>query len=476
MPVEATPAKAKTPTMSQHEFDGMCEQFSPAGLLQRKIRRNALTGWWQIALSVSACGKRLSDVMVASLLLIVLSPFLIPLVLALALDGRPLLTSTLVVGRWGVPFRLFELNTKRKFGGLLRRLRLHRFPVLIHVLRGEMSLVGPRPVDPKEMDLRQQAARQRSGVRPGLVSLWWLRQNANINFGTELDIDLEYINHQTTKGDFGIALRAIPSLLYGVSAATAPDRVDILGIRVDNFTMDEALQFILDSAVGSAARQLCFVNTDCINKSVREEKYRNLLHKSDAVLADGIGIRIAGKITRREIRQNVNGTDLFPLLCQRLQRSELGLFLLGARPEVVGAIAEWVNKTHPGVRIKGYRDGYFDATQEAAVLQEIDDSGAEILLVAFGSPRQDLWIAEHLPQLAQVRIAMGVGGLFDFYSGRIPRAPQWMRELSLEWVYRLYQEPGRMWRRYLLGNVVFLSRVVIGAVFRKSSNTKNVHA
>ena len=71
---------------------------------------------------------------------------------------------------------------------------------------------------------------------------------------------------------------------------------------------------------------------------------------------------------------------------------------------------------------------------------------------------------------------MGVGGLFDFYSGRIPRAPQWMRELSLEWVYRLYQEPGRMWRRYLLGNVVFLSRVIIGAVFRKSSNTKNVHA
>ncbi len=141
--------------------------------------------------------------------------------------------------------------------------------------------------------------------------------------------------------------------------------------------------------------------------------------------------------------------------------------MLGARPGIAEAFAGWIEKHYPGVRVKGFRDGYFDASQETAVIRDIRDSGAAILLVAFGSPRQDLWIGQHLPDLG-VRIAMGVGGLFDFYSGRIPRAPQWMRELSLEWFYRLYQEPRRMWRRYLVGNVVFLSRVIMSAIFHRS--------
>jgi N-acetylglucosaminyldiphosphoundecaprenol N-acetyl-beta-D-mannosaminyltransferase len=113
---------------------------------------------------------------------------------------------------------------------------------------------------------------------------------------------------------------------------------------------------------------------------------------------------------------------------------------------------------YPELIIAGTRDGYFDAAEEAEVIESINASGADILLVAFGAPRQDVWLKAH-KQALRVPVRMGVGGLFDFYSGRIPRAPVWMREMGLEWTYRLLQEPGRMWRRYIIGNPLFLYRV-----------------
>jgi len=112
----------------------------------------------------------------------------------------------------------------------------------------------------------------------------------------------------------------------------------------------------------------------------------------------------------------------------------------------------------PDLRIAGARDGYFTTEEEPAVVAEINDSGAAILLVAFGVPRQELWIASRRNEL-KTPVCLGVGGLFDFYSGRIARAPVWMREIGLEWVWRMLQEPKRMWRRYIIGNPLFLSRV-----------------
>ena len=110
------------------------------------------------------------------------------------------------------------------------------------------------------------------------------------------------------------------------------------------------------------------------------------------------------------------------------------------------------------LKIAGTRDGYFDPEEEKAVVDTINESGARILLVAFGAPRQEFWLECWRERLVPP-VGMGVGGLFDFYSGRIPRAPVWMREIGLEWVFRLMQEPGRMWRRYIIGNPLFLFRV-----------------
>jgi N-acetylglucosaminyldiphosphoundecaprenol N-acetyl-beta-D-mannosaminyltransferase len=413
---------------------------------------------WRVLLLISRCAKRVFDVSLSSLLVLVCSPFLIVFSSVQALSGRVLLTGELRLGRWGVPFRLLELNVQGGLSPVLRRIGFHRLARLLNVMRGDLSLIGPQPARPGDLDLRQRAAQKRSSIRPGMISLWWLRRQANIGFTTELDVDLEYIDGHSVRGDVGIALRSLPALLYGSGPASAPDRVNVLGIPIRNLTMDEALDTIIDAAEGDRPRQLCFVNTDCVNKAQSDARYHALLRSADAVLADGIGIRIAGKILRQEIRQNVNGTDLFPLLCARLEGSETGMYLLGARPGVVDAVRDWVASNYPRTRISGARHGYFEAEELAAVLDDIRTSGARILLVALGSPQQDVWIAENLARTGAT-MAMGVGGLFDFYSGNIPRAPQWMRELSLEWVFRLIQEPSRMWKRYLLGNIVFLMRV-----------------
>jgi len=297
-------------------------------------------------------------------------------------------------------------------------------------------------------------------VRPGLLSLWWIRRRANIDYTTEAEVDGEYVESQSVWGDFGIALRAIPAVLYGEGVATAPDLITILGIPINNVTMTEAIETIMQWLNEDDHSQVCFVNADCANIAYRNKAYFEVLRTARFSLADGIGLKLAGKLLAREIKQNVNGTDLFPLLCEALSGTGKGLFLLGARPEVPEYVRDWIKKNYPGVIVSGCHHGYFSPEKEPVVIDQIAKSGADLLLVAFGAPRQDTWINDHLEETG-VKVAMGVGGLFDFYSGKTARAPLWVREMGMEWLYRFTQEPGRLWKRYFVGNGVFLYRVML---------------
>jgi len=246
-------------------------------------------------------------------------------------------------------------------------------------------------------------------------------------------------------------------------------RVTVLGIPVDNLSMSAAVAAIVARLDRPRPSQVCFLNADCVNLSHRDRPYLEVLRAADLVLADGIGLKIAARAAGIRLRDNVNGTDLFPRLCQSLSDTGKSLFLLGAKPGVADAVCDWVARRHPGVAIAGCRHGYFSPAEEPMVVDEIAQSGADLLLVAFGSPRQDLWIHRHLGLLG-VKVAMGVGGLFDFYSGRIPRAPVWMRKAGLEWLFRLTREPGRLWKRYLLGNPRFLARVAFDRAARTAAS------
>ncbi len=364
------------------------------------------------------------------------------------------------IGQRSAPFdELTFCSAQGLRGWILEKFRFSRLPVLFNILKGDMSFVGPLPMSPDGLNLSDWRTRKRNSVPPGLISLWWIRQRASIDYGSELDVDLEYVDNHGLRTDVGICLRAIPAILFGSSVRESKEEMSLWGIRINNYTMEESLEAIQQWLGGEQGKQVCFVNADCANIAYRNQEYLEVLKKADLCLADGIGLKLAGKLLDREIVQNVNGTDMFPLLCERLAQTDRKVFLLGARPEVVEGLLEWIRNGYPLLDVCGWQHGYFNPAEESGIVQKIKDSGAHLLFVAFGSPRQDLWIHEHLGETG-VNVAIGVGGLFDFYSGRIERAPLWMREIGMEWLFRLLQEPGRLWKRYLIGNGLFLGRVI----------------
>ncbi|MEP9356020.1 WecB/TagA/CpsF family glycosyltransferase [Xanthobacter sp. KR7-65] len=332
-------------------------------------------------------------------------------------------------------------------------------PALFDILAGRLGFVGPRALAPARLPALPFVARGRFAVRPGLVSIRDVRQHAGLAYVVDDALDLEEIPRLGALYSIGLMLRlGAAALMGGTATASSGTRVTLFGVGVANMTMAEAVGWILRRASGSAPTNLCFVNADCFNHAAKDAHYRAVLNAADCVLPDGAGVAMAGKILGTPFAENVNGTDLFPRLCEALAGTGHSIFLLGAQPGVAETVARNMTERIRGLRIAGTRHGYFSPEEEDSVLDEINASGASILLVAMGAPRQEKWLSRHHHRLTPA-VRMGVGGLFDFYSERVSRAPLWVREVRLEWVWRLIQEPRRMWRRYLLGNGVFLLRL-----------------
>lgn len=250
--------------------------------------------------------------------------------------------------------------------------------------------------------------------------------------------------------------------------ASGKSRIELCGLPVDNVTMAEAVDALEERLWSRRRTQVFFLNADCVNISDRDQSYREVVRRGDLVFADGSGMRLAGKLLGRPVVDNVNGTDLFPRLCERLAKTGHRVFLLGARPGVAESVRERMTHDHPGLEVCGVHHGYFPKDRSHQVIQRIRDSRADVVLVAFGAPLQEKWIAEHIDATGAT-VVLGVGGLFDFASGRMPRAPMWMRRMGLEWVYRFWREPRRMWRRYWVGNFVFVARVLRRALSERPS-------
>lgn len=240
---------------------------------------------------------------------------------------------------------------------------------------------------------------------------------------------------------------------------------NVLGYDLVKANRAEAVYWIADRAQSRTPTQIAFLNAHCDNLARKDWKYKDTLKTVDALLPDGSGINIAAKLAGRQLGENLNGTDLFGPLCRCLAFRKIPLFFLGGQPEVAQGTADVASKQFPGLQIAGYHHGFFAPREEDAVINAINASGARVVFVAFGVPYQDVWIARVRHRL-NAPVIMGVGGLFDFVSGRIPRAPKLMRRLGIEWVYRFKCEPKRMWRRYLVGNVTFLIHA-IGQAVRK---------
>ncbi|WP_379922456.1 WecB/TagA/CpsF family glycosyltransferase [Erythrobacter sp. R86502] len=216
-----------------------------------------------------------------------------------------------------------------------------------------------------------------------------------------------------------------------------------------------------------------FVNAHCVNQQREDVAYREALRSSDMLLPDGVGMEIAAKLAAARLGENLNGTDLFPEICREAEEEGTGIFLLGGLPGVADGAADWATANFPALRIAGTHSGYFDTEEEDALIERINRSHAGIVMVGFGVPLQEKWIARNRHKL-RASVIMGVGGLFDYYSGRIPRAPKLVRACKGEWVWRLAMEPRRMARRYVWGNAMFLAHAVFaGAQARGLTDQAN---
>jgi N-acetylglucosaminyldiphosphoundecaprenol N-acetyl-beta-D-mannosaminyltransferase len=394
---------------------------------------------------------RTVDIAVSATLLVLLSPLLLIRALWSRRQEGSVLVGDTLIGRHQAPFRRVSFAGTGPLRGLA---------MWLNVFRGDMAIVGPRPLTAAEAAAVPVADLVRFRVRPGLISPFRVRSRVGIAHQSETALDREHVYGQSVRGDLGLAARSVVSGVLGGdgSAKETPPILNFFGVPVVNTTMTEAVDWVVTKAAGRDPALMAFVNPDCLNVAWGNADYRDLLRRADRVLPDGIGIHIGCRMLGQTLRANVNGTDMFPLLCEAAARERLPIYLLGARPGIAQAAADNMVRRYPGLTIAGARDGYFQLEEEPGVVDAINRSGARILLTAFGAPRQELWLGRWRERL-EPPIAVGVGGLFDFYSGRIPRAPVWMREIGLEWVYRLMQEPGRMWRRYVIGNPLFLLRV-----------------
>lgn len=239
------------------------------------------------------------------------------------------------------------------------------------------------------------------------------------------------------------------------------ENLEIFGVSIDTPTLSAAVSSVVALARREKPQcsQIAFVNADCLNIAFNDWSYKYTLDQCDNVFADGQGIRVAARTMGQPAPSNVNGTDMFPLLCEASAFADgPSLYLLGGKPGVAVRCTESIRKRFPGVKILGAEDGYFSERSEEEVLSDIADQQPDILLVAMGAPLQEQWIAKHKANLG-AGVAIGVGGLFDFYSGDIARAPSPIRRAGFEWVWRLAMEPRRMARRYILGNPLFLWRL-----------------
>ncbi|MGL4729547.1 MAG: WecB/TagA/CpsF family glycosyltransferase [Bosea sp. (in: a-proteobacteria)] len=229
-------------------------------------------------------------------------------------------------------------------------------------------------------------------------------------------------------------------------------------VCVSALTQDQALSALHDAIGSGAHRKLAFCNAHVVNLAASHEAFRGAL-ADFLILPDGIGVDLGSRLLYgAAFPANLNGTDFTPLLLATAPRP-LRVGLVGARPGIAEKAAAKLSTLDSRHQIMPLSHGFFDERGEQELLTLLAQQPVDILLVAFGNPRQEIWISQNIG-LAHANLAIGVGALFDFLAGEVRRAPEWLRMLRLEWLYRLTLEPARLWRRYVLGNPAFLLRIL----------------
>ncbi len=229
--------------------------------------------------------------------------------------------------------------------------------------------------------------------------------------------------------------------------------IKILGVPVHPYTMKGAVEKILELVSKKKKTFVVTANAEIIMMGHADVDYMKILNQADLVLPDGAGTVWAGRKLGYDVPERVAGYDLFLQLMSAAANKNLKIFFFGSAPGVAEEAKKKCECLYPGVSIVGCRNGYFSETDDLAIVKQINDSGADLLFVALGAPKQEKWLSMNLNSL-QPSLLMGIGGSFDVLAGKMERAPKWMQESSLEWLFRLYKQPSRFRRMLVLPKFV----------------------
>lgn len=415
-------------------------------------RQPSITGSRNSSWLINLLAKT-AEFLLASLVVLFLSlPLLLFLTVRKVFGRQAIYTKRKIHAQGGRPLSVSYFNVSWRPAASLAL-----FP---YVLRGRIALVGGTIHQYDQFAAQPEYGYIRE-MKPGIFSLWRLRKNSRIGHEGYLSTEWEYCFTRTSARDLLLLFRVLPTYLFSSKKSHSASHISLFDISFKNSSMKKAVQNInLLLQRNRETQTIYFVNPDCLNKTFADSEYLSILQQADLVFPDGIGLVVACKIVGSPLEENINGTDMLPYLCRMSEATGKSLFLLGGRPGVAEKMKSALESRYD-VRVAGTHHGYFDHVNDSSmVIEQINASGAEIVLVAFGAPLQEKWIEANKRHLT-AGAAIGVGGLFDFYSGKTKRAPRWLREIGLEWFYRIIQEPGRMWRRYIIGNPLFLVRVLL---------------
>ena len=242
------------------------------------------------------------------------------------------------------------------------------------------------------------------------------------------------------------------------TALRYPARVSLFGVPIDNLTLTETLDRIEELIRQGPTHQHVVVNVDKLVKMQRDPALRAAVLQCDLINVDGMPVVWASRLLGAPLKERVAGIDLFIALTQRCAERGLRVYLLGAEETIVARAVERLKELAPNLTVAGWRNGYWSEAEEPAVAQAIRAARPDVLFVAISSPKKELFVQRWKTEM-QVPFVMGVGGSFDVVAGKVNRAPRWMQQSGLEWLYRLAQEPRRMWRRYLVDDLAFVPLV-----------------
>lgn len=242
--------------------------------------------------------------------------------------------------------------------------------------------------------------------------------------------------------------------------------VNILGIPVDNVSMDEALNTVKRFLEDDRVHTVYTPNSEIMMAAQRDPHLKKILCEADLLVPDGAGVVLASKINGSPLKERVAGFDLTSLLFKSASGENISFFFLGGKPGVADEAFKSLLDRNINIKVTGIRDGYFSNEEEGEIISQINNSNADILLVALGAPKQEKWIHENKEKL-KVRICIGVGGTFDVFAGKAERAPVFFQKHGLEWLYRLYKEPWRFVRMMDLPR--FILRVIANRINPKKA-------